>query len=57
MDMVAENIIVKGDTELLRKLEDGYSLVQSLDDDKFLMKLNLPVSILIFFYYQVNHYA
>lgn len=34
-----KNIIVKGDTELLRKLEDGYSLVQSLDADKFLMKL------------------
>ena len=34
-----KNVIVKGDTELLRKLEDGYSLVQSLDDDKFLMKL------------------
>ncbi|MGA2680644.1 MAG: site-specific integrase [Candidatus Bathyarchaeia archaeon] len=34
-----KNIIVKGDTELLKKLEDGYSLVQSLDDDKFLMKL------------------
>ena len=34
-----KNIIVKGDTELLKKLEDGYSLVQYLDDDKFLMKL------------------
>jgi len=34
-----KNIIVKGDTELLRKLEDGYSLVQSLDADKFLMKI------------------
>jgi len=34
-----KNIIVKGDAELLKKLEDGYSLVQYLDDDKFLMKL------------------
>jgi len=34
-----KNIIVKGDAELLKKLEDGYSLVQSLDDDKFLMKI------------------
>jgi integrase len=33
-----KHIIVKGDTELLKKLDDGYSLVESLDEDKFLMK-------------------
>jgi hypothetical protein len=34
-----KHIIVKGDAELLKKLDDGYSLVESLDEDKFLMKL------------------
>lgn len=34
-----KHIIVKGDAELLKKLHDGYSLVESLDQDKFLMKL------------------
>jgi hypothetical protein len=38
-DRHLKNIIVKGDNELLRKLEDGYSLVQPLDGEKFLMKL------------------
>jgi integrase len=33
-----KHIIVKGDAELLKKLDDGYSLVESLDEDKFLMK-------------------
>lgn len=34
-----KHIIVTGDSELLSKLEKGYLLVQSLEDDKFLMKL------------------
>jgi DNA-binding Lrp family transcriptional regulator len=34
-----KNIIVKGDTELLKKLDDGYKLVESLNDNKFLMKI------------------
>ena len=34
-----KNIIVKGNAELLKKLDDGYRLVESLDEDKFLMKL------------------
>ena len=33
-----KHIIVKGDNELLKKLESGYSLVQTLDEEKFLMK-------------------
>jgi integrase len=34
-----KHIIVKGDCELLKKLEAGYSLVESLEVDKFLMKI------------------
>ncbi len=34
----SKHIIVKGDNELLKKLESGYSLVQTLDEEKFLMK-------------------
>ena len=35
----SKNIIVKGQDELLKKLDDGFKLVQPLADDKFLMKL------------------
>jgi len=34
----SKHIIVIGDNELLKKLESGYSLVQTLDEEKFLMK-------------------
>jgi integrase len=34
-----KNIIVKGEDELLKKLDYGFKLVQPLADDKFLMKL------------------
>lgn len=34
-----KHLIVKGNEELLKKLDDGYSLVQTLEEDKFLVKL------------------
>lgn len=34
-----KHIVVKGDEELLKKLDSGYHLVEPLNDDKFLMEL------------------
>lgn len=31
--------VVKGDSELVKHLDGGWSLIQSLSDDKFLMKI------------------
>jgi len=34
-----KHFIVKGDSELIKNLDSGYSLVKTLDNDRFLMKL------------------
>lgn len=34
-----QHFIVKGDSELIKNLDSGYSLVKTLDNDRFLMKL------------------
>jgi hypothetical protein len=34
----AKHIIAKGELELLRRLDDGWSLIQSLNEDRFLLQ-------------------
>lgn len=41
----SKHVIVKGDQELVRKLDSGYSLVETIGDDKFLMKLEVLGSV------------
>jgi hypothetical protein len=39
-----KHLIAKGEPELMRKLDEGWSLVQSLNEDKFLLQKPLAFS-------------